>query len=144
MTLLQLISLPLSVLSTVLWCRPLPIHRSWLVIFILEPPSLRALEQWVLCGIIMLASWVTEEKTQLVLRLTPAKIVVVAGLCSSAAAMYSVQKSTPVVPVTTGLSFASWSYLTAGSWLSDSRVDTPVVLAVGLLLVSAHNGSCAL
>jgi hypothetical protein len=35
---------------------------------------------------------------QLVLRLTPAKVVlVIAGLCSSAATMRSVQKSTPVV-----------------------------------------------
>jgi hypothetical protein len=43
-------ALPLSALLTVLRCRPLPIHRvgrysSWLVIFILEPPSLRAHKQ---------------------------------------------------------------------------------------------------
>jgi hypothetical protein len=43
-------ALPLSALSTVLRCRPLPIHRvqrysSWLVIFKLEPPSLRAHKQ---------------------------------------------------------------------------------------------------
>jgi hypothetical protein len=75
-----------------------------------------------------------QEKTQSVLRLTPAKIVVVvAGLCLLAAA---IQKSTPVVAVVSAHNISLRSGLVVShrgplvfrvSFFLDSRVDTPVV-----------------
>jgi hypothetical protein len=117
---------------------------SWLVIFILEPPSLRALLQCDgLRDIIMLVIVVVPSSSTMYLRGTILLVVVVAGLCHSCgAATFKfknplwrglVQKSTPVAaPVTTGLSIASWLYPTAGPWhsdFSDSRVHTPVMVS---------------